>query len=202
MRKTCARELRSFSRLSVANIVFAAMAMAFGVSGAVTGITAMVGAGEIIPVSFVSLLLGGAAFVVGIRWIRESARVLHDSSDLRREARTLDASSDEDVLRIMIGMMGVYRDRRVTVERMILIAKVGGAVFLGLGVSDLVTALGGAHDPVVLYGGFVAAVLNIVIGVAALRVSLLVGRYRAAWEARLRESAKAEAALTATMEQD
>jgi hypothetical protein len=147
-------------------------------------------------------VLGGGAFVVGIRWVLESAGILSDVADLRREAGALDESSDEDLLRVMIGMMGVYRERRETVERMILIAKVGGAVFLVFGGWNLVTALAGAHDTFVLYGGLVAAAMNLGIGGAAILVSRLFGRYRAAWEARLGESAKAETALTARMEQD
>ncbi len=202
MQTACSRELRSFFFLSVANLVFAAMTMAFGLSGVVSGVAGIAGAGGVAPFSLASLALGVVAGVVGIRWVLESAGVLSDVTDLQEEAAARDESGDEDVLRIMIGMMGIYRDRRETVERMILVAKIGGAVFLVLGGLNLATALGGAQEPFVLYGGLVAAALNLGVGGAALFVSRLVGRYRAAWEARLGESAKAEAALTAAMERD
>jgi len=174
------------------NIIFAALTMAFGMSAVILGILGLVGAGDGLLSSLVSLLLGGAAFIIGIRWIMASAGILGEVGDLRREARALNGGgTDEDVRRLMVRMLGIYRDRKTTVERMLLVAKIGGAVFLLIGGYNLAIALGGAENPFVLYGGVIAAAMNFGIGIAALFLSVLFGKYRAAWGVRLRESEKA-----------
>ena len=192
-------EVRSFFTLSLVNIVFAAITMAFGIAGVVTGIQQLVALQGVELVSLSTFPLGVIAAVVGIWWLTQSAKILSDVNDLRDEAEKLpETSSDEESLRLMIEMMALYRDQRTTVQRMILFSRIGGAVFIGLGVANVISAISTVPlQPLQLVG----APLNIAIGFAAFYVSILFGRYSAAWESRLDETARAEAALKQTMEQ-
>ena len=57
------RGIAEFFGLCVINIIFAALTMAFAMSAAILGILGLVGAGDGLLSSLVSLLLGGAAFI-------------------------------------------------------------------------------------------------------------------------------------------
>ena len=120
------------------------------------------------------------------------AGILSDVSALRKESEALNGKeTDDDILRHMGRMLAIYRDRRTMVMRMILIAKVGAVVFLLIGGWNLITALGGKQEPLALYGGLIAAAMNIAIGIAALFMSLRIGTSSAAWDVRLQESERA-----------
>lgn len=203
-------ELRSFFALSVLNIVFAALTMALGISTVTTQAARMIAEGAYV-LSSPGLLLGVIAAVVGFMWLPESARMLGDVTSLQDEARTAEGNGDEAGLRLMIGMIALYRNQRSTVQRMILVSKAGGAVFLVLGLFNLAIVLmafaarpplAGASDPVMLAVGVAGAAINIAIGVAALYTSILIGRYSSAWEARLEDSERAGSVLDRTLERD
>jgi hypothetical protein len=149
--------------------------------------------------------------VVGFMWLPESARMLSDVTSLQDKARASEGGGEESDLELMIEMIAIYRNRRSTVQRMILVSKAGGVIFLVLGLFNMAIVLmafaaqppmTGASDPVMLVAGMLGAAVNIAIGVAALYTSVLFGRYSTAWEARLDESMRAEAALTHALEQD
>jgi hypothetical protein len=202
-------ELRGFFALAVMNIVFAALTMAFGISIVVTQVFPMLEAGEIQIASSAYLLLGGIAAIVGLWWLPKSAEVLGDVADIREEVHALnDRVNDDESLRLMIGMMALYRDRKETVQRMVLISRVGGAIFLLSGVFNLirfimlVTRMGSAMDTFALSLGIIGMGITVGMGGAALLISFLFGKYSAAWEARLAESTRAEAVLTRSMEQE
>ncbi|MDI6719867.1 MAG: hypothetical protein QMD46_09685 [Methanomicrobiales archaeon] len=205
LRSTFREEARSFFILSLMNIVFAALAMAFGISAVVVNIPQLADGGGILPL--VSLLLGGIAAAVGIWWLAGSAGILGDVDDLRDEARALQ-ESDEEILRLMIGMMALYRERRPTVRRMILVSRIGGAIFLFLGVvraiqlAGLAGSMGGALETYAVYLGIGGVIVTAGMAAAALLVSILFARYAAAWEGRLEETARAEGALKSTLERD
>ncbi len=204
-RSTFHAEARSFFMLSLMNIVFAAMAVAFGISAVVVNVPQLAAGMGILPL--LSLLLGGIAAAVGIGWLAESAQILGDVDDLRDEANGLQ-EGDEDLLRLMIGMMALYRERRPTVQRMILVSRIGGAIFLFLGVvraiqlAGLAGSMGSALETYAVYLGIGGVLVTAGMAAAALLVSILFSRYAAAWEDRLAETARAEAALQGTLERD
>jgi hypothetical protein len=160
-------------------------------------------------VSSVYLLLGGIATIVGLWWLPKGAEVLGDVADIREEADALKSrGNDEEVLRLMIRMMALYRDRRETVQRMVLISRVGGGIFLLSGVFNLirfimlVTRMGSPMETFAIILGIIGRGITVGMGGAALLVSFLFGKYSTAWEARLADSTRAEAVLTQRMEQE
>jgi hypothetical protein len=113
-------ELRGFFMLSLLNIVYAAMAMAFGIWFIVTSIPAL-GEGETtIAYAAILIILGGATVLMGIRWILASVQVFSGIKQLRDEWRSLkDPIPDETLTGMIIRMISYYRGNRKTIQTMI-----------------------------------------------------------------------------------
>ncbi|HVP25066.1 MAG TPA: hypothetical protein VMS81_03715 [Methanomicrobiales archaeon] len=198
------RELHSYFALCLLNLVFGALAMAFGMQFIVTAIIAMSGPGAFGIFPFLQALLGWAAVVIGFRWILSSARILKGVTGIRREYRELGTPvSDEAVTGLIVRMMAHYRENWKTIWRMNLIAILGGTIFLVLGVSNLLQGISAWYAGTGLpsFLAFVAAAINLTIGATSLLFSVWFRRYARAWELRLIEAGHSEETLKHSMEQ-
>ena len=105
---------------------------------------------------------------------------------------------------LILRMMAHYRENWNTIWRMNLISILGGCIFLALGVLNLAQGIsawyaGGTGFPFLF--AFLAAGINMTIGLASLLFSSWFRRYSRAWELRLIEAARSEEALRKSMEQ-
>jgi hypothetical protein len=199
-----ATEIRSFFALCLWNLVFGALALAFGIQFIVTAVLAMAGSGAFGIFPFLQALLGWAAAVVGFRWVLSSARILTGVNRIRREYRALESPvSDEAITGLILGMMTHYRENWKTIWRMNLIAILGGAIFLALGITNLLQGISAWYAGTVLSSlpGFAAAAINIAIGATSLLFSVWFRRFARAWELRLIEAAQSEETLRKSLEQ-
>jgi len=202
--ETFGRELRSFFVVCLLSLVFGALAMAFGLQFIVAAVVAMAGSGTLGLLPLVQVLLGWAAAVVGFRWILSSAKILKGVNRIRRDYRAMEGPvSDEAVTGLIVRMMAHYRENWKTIWRMNLIAILGGAVFLALGVVNILQGIAAwyAGTGLMSFFAFFAGGLNIAIGLAALLTSAGFRRYARAWESRLAEAGQSEETLKKSMEQ-
>jgi hypothetical protein len=101
-------------------------------------------------------------------------------------------------------MMAHYRENRSTIRWMTLICSFGGCIYLALGIVNIVQGiLAGVSPGGMMIPGisFLAAGINLTIGIVALRFSTWFRRYSASWDRRLAEASQAEDSLRSTMEQ-
>ncbi len=198
-------EIRSFWRLSLWNLVFGSLVMAFGIMFVVTRVQAMALAGTISALPAVTVAFGLIAAVVGMKWILSSVRIFRDVKDIKIASDAAGAgATEEDLTGFRIRMMAQYREKKPMIHTMMLVSLVGGACFLGLGVANvvqIVIAVGAGTFPE-NYLLVPAALLNLAIGVICLLNSLYFRRYSAVWDRRLGEISRSEKMLADAMEQD
>ena len=204
-----AAELMSFFVLCLLNLVFGSLAMAFGVQFIVTAVLAMAGAGTFQWFPAFQVLLGWAAAVIGFRWILSSAKILRGVTKIRREYRALKEPVPVETLTgLIVRMMAHYRANWKAIWRMNLISILGGAIFLALGVVNIIQGIQWWYSP---YPGeiiyvptliplFFAIGIDLAIGLVSLRFSLWFRRYARAWDHRLIEASHTEEALKQSME--
>lgn len=198
-------EIRSFWRLSLWNLVFGSMVMAFGIMFVVTRVQAMVLAGTLSPLPVVTVVFGLVAAVLGMKWILSSVKIFRGVKDIKIAGDAAGAgATEEDLTGFRIRMMAQYREKKAMIHTMALVSLVGGACFLGLGVANVVQiiiALGAETLPE-NYLLVPAALLNLAIGGICLLNSLYFRRYSAVWDRRLEEISRSEKVLADAMEQD
>jgi len=210
-RENFERELGSFFTLCLLSLVFGAMAMAFGMQFIVAAALAMAEAKALELLPFVQVLLGWAAVVVGLRWIVSSARVLKGVKGIRKEYRAAEGRvSDEVLTGLIVKMLAHYRENWKTILRMNLITALGGAIFLTLGVVNIVQGIWHWYSPspgeirylpAILLPLFLAVGIDFAVGLVSLASSVWFRRYARAWELRLIEAEHSEETLRRSLEQ-
>ena len=220
-----ASEIQSFFALCLMNLVFGSLAMAFGMQFIVTAVLAMAKAGTFQWFPVIQVLLGWAAAVVGFRWILSSAKILKGVTKIRREYRAMGGKVSRGMLRepvsgetpaglispealtgLIVRMMAHYRANWKTIWRMNLISILGGAVFLAVGVVNIVDGILAWYYPLgffylpVFLAPFIAGAINLTIGLVSLLFSSWFRRYARAWDYRLIEASHSEEALKQAME--
>jgi hypothetical protein len=106
----------------------------------------------------------------------------------------------------MVHMMTQYREQKRLIRVMVVVAMVGGICYLMLGITNAISALTPVLSPLAgqpgasATGAVVAAAINLVIGVACIRVSAGFRRYAKVWDARLEALARSESELKQMLE--
>jgi uncharacterized membrane protein len=199
-------ELRSFFVLSLFNMVFGALAMAFGIQFIVTAGVALQNNVLLTIPLFIQMLVGVAAAVLGLRWIRSTVRIFRGVNELRREYRaTKKPVSGETLTGLIVRMMAQYRENKMTIRAMTVICALGGLVYLALGITNIFQGVAWAMAPGSAISpelAFLAAGINLTIGLVSLFSSTWFHRYSASWDARLDEANRSEEILKKTLDQE
>lgn len=195
------RELNSFFGLTLLNVIFAAQAIALGVSYVVAAIAGTPGVPAFPALRALAGAIALVCFGLGLAWIRSSAVILRGVTRIRRPFRRRGGSpNEEDVTRGIVEMVAHYRENRRTIRAMVLVCAAGGLVFLAQGVAGLlglVVPLGpetGAGSAIVA-----ASLVTGALGLAGLLSAHYFSRYARTWDERLERTARAEDALEHSM---
>lgn len=198
-------EIVNFYRISLINLVFATLAMAFGISYMVTAVLG----NPLGPQAFLLRLLTGAAamacFGLGFSWLLSTLRVFEGVETIQDAL----GASGEPVLEerltcLIVRMLAHYRDNRETIRSMILISTAGGCVFFVLSIASGIRALtlnanGGSatFDSIVLLPSML---LTLGISLVSLLSSWYFSRFAKLWDRRLHEIEESECALKKSLE--
>lgn len=204
-------ELRTFFVLSLMNLVFAALATAFGVSIIVQQATVLSRAGDAalsLPGSWMVLVLAFLAALLGLRWITASARILRGVQEIRDSSAAAAArDAGEEITGLIIAMITFYRENRGVIGRMILVCTLGGCCFLMLGflngIEFISAGLSSGTFTIDLQQTLLipSALLSLMMGMVSLVDSYLFRRYTGVWNRRMEEIAHSEAVLQRSIEE-
>jgi hypothetical protein len=207
--ETFSEELTSFFALCLLNLVFGALAMAFGMQFIVTAALAMAEAQTPGIFSLIQVLVGWAAAAIGFRWILSSAKILKGVTKIRREFRAMEGPVPAEALTgLIVRMLAHYRANWKTIWRMNLISIVGGAIYIALGVVNIVQGISIWYSPspsVFFYlpafiAYCIAVGINMAIGLVALLSAAGFRRYARAWDRRIIEADRAGESLQGSLE--
>lgn len=208
--ETFSDELNRFFALCLLNLVFGALAMAFGMQFIVTAALAMAEAQTLGIFSLVQVLIGWAAAAIGFRWIISSAKILKGVTKIRREFRAMeDPAPAEALTGLIVRMLAHYRANWKTIWRMNLISIVGGAIYIALGVVNILQGISSWYSPSsseffylpAFIAYCIAAGINLAIGLVALLSATAFRRYARAWDRRIIEADRAGEALQGSLEE-
>jgi len=199
-------EIRSFWIVSILNLVFAAITMAYGIMFIVTRLQEMIQAGSLLLVPLIIVIVGFSAAVLGIKWILASVEIfssieeLKSAYDAKKGVMTM-----EDTTGFIIQMINQYRTNRDTIRTMILVCTAGGCCFLVLGIMssiEFVSAGLTSGMATLNYLLIPSALLSLGIAIVSLLCSYYFRKYTSVWDIRLSEISRLETILAKTMEQN
>jgi len=199
-------EIRSFWILSISNLVFAAITMAYGIMFIVTRLQEMVNAGTLLLVPLIMVIVGFAVAVLGIKWILSSVEIFSSVEELKSayDAKKGEMTPEEST-GFIIQMINQYRTNKATIRTMILVCTAGGCCFLVLGImSSIEFVSAGLTSGMTTLNYFLipSALLSLGIATVSLLCSYYFRKYASVWDRRLSEISRSENVLEKTMDQD
>jgi len=193
------KELTALFVIAILNIVFGALAIAFGVQYMVTSVL-----GQTAVQSMVLRIFAGSValicFGLGIAWIISSVKIFDGIEELREEFQDRKKPvSDETLTSGIIRMMAHYRQNTKTIHTMILVCTLGGFCFLALGIINslefLSISLSSGQFTLKNYLLIPAALLTLGIALVSLLSSYYFSKFSRTWDLRLMETARSEEML-------
>ncbi len=223
-------EVGHFFRVSVLNIAFAALLMAFGLTVVVMEVVSMYEAFTTdlyLIYSPVVLFVAVSAMLIGFSWIITSARILEGVEEIQDDLKRLEKEKrkerktnaqlhdlplepdipDEDLTRLIVRMLSHYRDNHGTINRMIYVCMLGSASIFLLGTLASLeffqltsTSLTFTIGPGILL--LPSLLITTVIAIVSLISSIYFHRFANVWDERIGEIDHSEALLKQTLEND
>jgi hypothetical protein len=199
-------EIWSFWILSISNLVFAAITMAYGIMFIVTRLQEMAQAGSLLLMPLIMVIVGFAVAVLGIKWILASVEIFSSIEELKSAYDAKKGQmTPEDSTGFIIQMMAQYRTNKATIRTMILVCTAGGCCFLVLGImSSIEFVSAGLPSGMITFNYLLipSALLSLGIALVSLLCSYYFRRYSSVWDMRLSEISRSENVLEKTMEQN
>ena len=203
-------EIRHFYVVTIANVVFAAVVLAFGISvlvGEAVSMYETFATAQYVIYSPVILFVALVAALMGLHWILASIRIFEGikaiKDDLDEEGSEV---SDEALTRLIVTMLSHYRENRATIHSMILVCTLGGlcSFLLGIAVSleHLSVSLDGIAFTINSYLVIPFMLLTIGIALTSLASSYYFSRFARVWDERLDRIEESESLLKETLELD
>jgi hypothetical protein len=194
-------ELDSFFVLVFLNIVFGALAIAFGVQFMVSSVRGVTMEQSLSLIRIMGGSLSMVSFGLGIAWIISSVKIFEQIEQIRSEFKDLKGVVPGEVLTGgIVRMLSYHRGNKKTIDRMIIVSTLGGFCFLALGILNVVQGIG-APDVLTRLLSLIAAAINLTIGVVSMRFGRYFQNYSAAWDRRREEATQSEDVLQHAMEQ-
>jgi hypothetical protein len=199
--KKLQNELNSLQGLSIINIVCSSLTLAFGIYFLMPNLIS-IATTQTVTLNQVGLvILGLVAFIVAIRWLISSAKIIDVSSNLttslskHRKNKTLD---DEALTGLIIRMTAAYRENKPTLKLMMTISKIAGVCFAIAAFLALATVITNIASNVQLWSTLIQLsnmAISFAIAAACFIIPHFFGKYSLIWDERLKETAKAEIEL-------
>ena len=189
-------ELSALFVIGILNIVFGALAMAFGVQYMVTSVLGQT-AGQSMVLRIVAGSVAMICFGLGIAWIISSVKIFDGVQEIREEFQDREKPvSEETLTRGIIRMMAHYRKNTTTIRTMILVCTLGGFCFLALGIINALEffSIGLSSGQFTLdnYLLVPTALLTLGIALVSLLSSYYFSKFSRTWDQRLLETARSE----------
>ena len=199
-------EIRSFWILSISNLVFAAITMAYGIMFIVSRLQEMVNAGTLLIVPLITVTIGFAVAVLGIKWILSSVGIFSSIEELKSAYDAKKGQmTPEDSTGFIIQMINQYRTNKAKIRTMILVCTAGGFCFLVLGIMSSIEFVSAGLPSGMITLNYLlipSALLSLGIATVSLLCSYYFRRYASVWDMRLSEISRSENVLEKTMEQN
>jgi len=207
-------ELESFKLVTTANMVGAALTLAYSIAFGSTKIIPLITGSPLEAAHLPYLLVVGSGFATAISWITRSAELMGEHDEIVEELdeviieskSTIEESADidEKIIGIIVKSLAFYRGNSSKIDRLKWGGRLTGAFMLIMGIPQLISFLTGSYpvDGVyVLAQGFAVA-FSIGISLAAWYVPVIIKRFMDKWDARLKLAENANVRLGKILEDD
>ncbi len=199
-------ELESFKGLVIANLLGAALTLAFSMAFGIGDVLPFIMGGPIYAhqLPYVALIVGGFAFT--INWITRSAELMEEHEEITDDLNEVlenRRGDDEAITGIIVRSLAFYRDKAARINQL----KWGGRItgtFLILSVIPQVQTLSVGDIPFggwMIYGQWFGLIASLGFGLGAWYVPVIIDRFIKTWDTRLNLADEASEKLERILEE-
>lgn len=200
-------ELNSFFLITLLNVVFGALAMAFGIQYIVASVLGLTDEEPLSLIRIVTAAISMVGLGLGLSWMVSSVEILDGIDDIRNFLKeNTKPVSDEITTCGIVRMIAHYRGHRKTIRTMILVCTIGGFCFLALGIISSIEffsfSLTSGTITLNSYLLIPSALLALSVALVSLASSFYFSKFSRAWDLREDEISRAEHELAETLGRD
>ncbi len=182
-------ELESFKALVIANLIGAALTMAFTMVFSIDEVMPLISGAPLTlsGLPYLVLIIAGMAFA--ITWITRSAELMGEHDEITKDFDEImkEGGGDEAVTGIIVRSLAFYRENQDKIEQLKWGGRVTGTFLMVTAIPQLIGLLRGT-DPMgglMILGQWFAIISSVGIGAAAWYVPVIIKRFTEMWDARL-----------------
>lgn len=200
-------ELNSFFLVTLLNVVFGALAMAFGIQYIVASVLGLTDEEPLSLIRIVTAAISMVGLGLGLSWMVSSVEILDGIDDIRNFLKeNTKPVSDEITTCGIVRMIAHYRGHRKTIRTMILVCTIGGFCFLALGIISSIEffsfSLTSGTITLNSYLLIPSALLALSVALVSLASSFYFSKFSRAWDLREDEISRGEHELAETLGRD
>lgn len=200
-------ELNSFFLVTLLNVVFGALAIAFGIQYIVASVLGLTDEEPLSLIQIMTAAISMVGFGLGLSWIVSSVEILDGIDDIRNFLKeNTTPVSDEITTCGIVRMIAHYRGHRKTIRTMILVCTIGGFCFLALGIISSIEffsfSLTSGTITLNSYLLIPSVLLALSVALVSLASSFYFSKFSKAWDLREDEISRAEHELAETLGRD
>lgn len=202
--KKIKKEMKHFMALNVMSIAFGGVAMALAISSLTVNALSLMKMADSINLLHVFSNIG-ISLVVGVVafwFIISTAEVLSKFEEIQEEKNGEKNLAGEKLTERIIRLMGLYREERPQIKRMILVSKIAGICFLANAlIQTVLLALNVNSGSVELAPAIGGILASLVMGVVGFFLPSSFRKYAVCWDQRLLKSGDVEKKIVSFMEE-
>ncbi len=196
------KEMKHFFALTVMSLAFAAIVIAFVVTSLTVNIPALrtVDSSVLLKTLFnivISIVIGYLAF----RFLISTAELLSRLDDIRPDETSEKPVSSESVTGRIIQLMGLYREERPQIQRMILVSRIAGTCFVANAILQTVLfAFNYTGGTLALASGIGGIIVSLIMGLVGFLLPFSFKKYAVCWDQRIVKGVEAEKTIASLLE--
>jgi hypothetical protein len=185
------KEMKHFMALNVMSIAFGGIALALKTTDPTTLLNLFSNIG-------ISLVVAGLAF-----WfLISSAEVLSKFEEIQEEKNSELAPSREKLTERIVKLIGLYREKKPQIRRMILVSKIAGVCFFANALIQTVMLVQNLNAGSVAFASAIGGILvSVVMGAVGFFLPSSFHKYAMCWDERLMHSDDVEKKILSFMEE-
>ncbi len=188
--------------LTVMSLAFAGITIAFVVTSLTTNIPALLTDDSTLLLKTlftiaISLIVGYLAF----RFLISTAEILSRFDEIKQDGASGQPVSSESITGRIIQLMGLYREERPQIQRMILVSRIAGVCFFANAILQAIQlTLNYSGSTIDLASGVGGVIVSLVMGLVGFYIPSSFKTYAVCWDERIVKGVEAEKTVASLLE--
>jgi hypothetical protein len=196
------KETKHFMALTVMSLAFAGIAIAFVVASLTTNIpTLLTGDSNLLLKTLFTIVLSIIVGYLAFRFLISTSEILSRFDEIKQDDTSGQPVSSERITGRIIQLMGLYREERPQIQRMILVSRIAGVCFFANAILQAIQLTlnysGGTID---LASGVGGVIVSLIMGLVGFYIPSSFKTYKVCWDERIVKGVEAEKTIASLLE--